>query len=262
MRNFDRDQEMGQTNLIELEKVIKSVQSDVMAFQEVVNIKAFLSLVARVLPGYSVELSTCGGMGNQHLALVYQSKSFSVKSKIEDLSFTGSGNTCGSLRPLFLVTLQSLANKQEVTFGLVHLKAGGDMNAMSRRWQQYSKLETISRNYKGKNLVFLGDFNSTGYNVRNDDYVQFEAFMSSANMKTMSENISCTNYWTGTLGNGLYESSVIDHIILQDQLVKTVEKVQVGSHCAKMNCRPATPQDLGITYQSVSDHCPVQVTFR
>lgn len=262
IRNFDRDQTAGQTNLVELEKIIKSVQSDVMAFEEVVNIPAFENLIKKVLPQYLVEISSCGGMGSQHLALVYNPKVFSFKSKSEDLSFTGTENACGNLRPLFLVTLNQLATHQDYIFGVVHLKAGGDQNAMSRRWYQYAKLGAMTRKLKNKNFVILGDFNSTGYNIRNDDYVQFETFISSASMKTMSENIGCTNYWTGSLGNGLHESSVIDHIVIPDHLTKTVERAVVGSHCAQMACRPATPQDLGVSYAAVSDHCPVQVTFR
>ncbi len=262
IRNFDNDPSAGPTNLVELAKIIKDVQSDVMVFEEINNFKAFDGVIKKNLPGYAYELSECGGFGKQHLAVAYNTKTFEYISEEEDLTFSGSGNTCGSLRPLFMVTLKNKATKAIYTFAAAHLKAGGNDRAMAQRWQQYAKLEVIAAAYDKKNLILLGDLNTTGYNIKDKDFVKFEELLNDSNMRTMTETIGCTNYWTGTLGGEEHQSSILDHIVIHDKNVSSVESVKVGAHCARTDCRPSTPEELGLSYQSVSDHCPVQVTFK
>ena len=262
IRNFDNDSGAGPTNLVELGKIIKSVQSDVMAFEEVVNKPAFDSLIKKNLPGYAYEISNCGGFGKQNLAVVFNPKTFEFVSRAEDLTFSGSSTGCGSLRPVLLVTLMHKQSKAVITFGAVHLKAGGDSRAMSQRWQQYANLGKLVSKFANQNLILLGDFNTTGYNIRNQDYQKFEDLLGSSRTRTMTETLGCTNYWKGTLGGAEFESSILDHIVIQDKNVGAVADVRVGAHCAMADCRPATPQNLGVSFQSVSDHCPVQVTFR
>lgn len=262
IRNFDKDMSAGRTDLVELGKIIKDVQSDVMAFEEVVNQKAFADLVKKNLPGYNYELSSCGGGGKQHIAVVYNAKTFDFVSKKEDLSFSDSYAACGSLRPVFLVTLKNKSTKETFTFGAVHLKAGGKPSSFSQRWEQYQKLEKLAQGYEKENLILLGDFNSTGYNIKDEDFQKFEDFMSGAGLRTMTETLGCTNYWAGTEGGPLFQSSILDHIVLQDKNVGNVTSVRVGAHCARTDCRPARPSDLGVSYESVSDHCPVQVQFK
>lgn len=263
IRNFDRDHEAGQTNIPELGKIIREMKSDVMGFEEVVNQSAFDSLIKSNLTGYQYVVSDCGGFGNQHLAVAYNPKVFEYMHHVEDLSFSGnSSSKCGSLRPLFLVTLRNKSENRIYTFGAVHLKAGGNDRAYSQRWKQYAKLQRISQDYKNQNLILLGDFNTTGFNLKNEDYEKFESVISQSGLRTLSEEQGCTNYWHGTEGGPEFQPSILDHIVVQDQMVRSVESVRVGSHCAKLDCRPATPQDLGVTFENVSDHCPVQVTFR
>ncbi len=263
IRNFDNDFRAGKTDLEELARIIKSVQSDVMAFEEVVNVKAFETLVKKNLPGYSYEVSKCGGGGKQQLAVAYNLKTFEFVSQVEDRTFSGSGSSnCGSLRPVLLVDLLHKESKKIYTFGVVHLKAGGNDRAYAQRWEQYLKLKNLSKRYANKNLILLGDFNSTGYNIKDEDFQRFEDFIDQSKMRTMTESLGCTNYWTGTAGGNEFQSSILDHIVIQDKNVSSVEEVKVGSHCAKMDCRPATPEELGPSFEAVSDHCPVQVTFK
>jgi endonuclease/exonuclease/phosphatase family metal-dependent hydrolase len=263
IRNFDNDSAAGPTDLVALEKIIKSVQSDVMAFEEVVNEKAFIGLIKKVLPGYQIELSECGGFGKQKLALVYNPRTFNFISKSEDLSFSGGGNQCGSLRPVFLVSLEEKKTAKTFTFGVVHLKAGGNSRAFGQRWKQYEGLVKLAENFAQKNLILLGDFNTTGYNIKDEDYTRFESFIGAAALRSTSENIACTNYWHGPVtGARDYQSSVLDHIVIQDKQYAEVLAVQVAAHCAKEQCRPASPEQLGTSFQSVSDHCPVQVSFK
>jgi endonuclease/exonuclease/phosphatase family metal-dependent hydrolase len=261
VRNFDRDDRAGNTNIPLLQTIIKSVKSDVMAFNEIVNVKAFEQLVASTLPEYKYEISSCGGGGKQKIAIAWNPQVFTFKSKTEDLRFSDIKETCGSLRPLFMVTLTS-KNLMDYSFAGVHLKAGGQSNAMARRWEQYELLESFAKRFQGKNLIMLGDFNTTGYTPKNDDYVKFSDFMNGAGMRTLADNLGCTNYWPGTLNNGLYEASIIDHIVIQEKLASSVVSSRIGSHCEKFACRPTSPLDLGTSYKEVSDHCPLQVSFK
>jgi endonuclease/exonuclease/phosphatase family metal-dependent hydrolase len=262
IRNFDKDPGSGRTNLQELSKILKEVQSDVMAFEEIVNVKAFEALVKKSLPGYAYAISSCGGSGEQHLAFAYNPKTFDLVGSAEDLSLSDDNNTCGSLRPLFLLTLKNKANRETYIFGAVHLKAGGNSSSYIQRWEQYEKLEKIAKANARKNLIFLGDFNSTGYILKDRDFEKFESFINDSGMRSMTETLGCTNYWEGPTRGREYQASILDHIVITDKNVSKVQSVKVGAHCAKFDCRPTSPDDLGPSYKAVSDHCPVQVTFK
>ncbi|HXH76846.1 MAG TPA: endonuclease/exonuclease/phosphatase family protein [Bacteriovoracaceae bacterium] len=261
IRNFDKEPG-GSANHTELANIIKSVKSDVMAFEEVVNVPAFKKLIKTTLPGYAVRISTCGGFGKQNLAVAYNPSVFTFVSEAEDLSFSGSeGNSCGSLRPVFFVTLTHTESDEDFIFGVVHLKAGGESDAMAKRWAQYTKLAAVAALNHEYNLILLGDFNTTGYNLQDQDFDKFETFMKKAGLQTMSKDIGCSSYWHGGQGDLEYQASLLDHIVLQSDLVASVQAIKLGGHCAEQECQPATPEELGRGFEKVSDHCPVQVTF-
>lgn len=262
IRNFNKDPGAGETDLVQLGKNLKSFKSDVMSFVEVVNADAFRTLIQTNLPGYQVQISNCGGFGKQKLAVAYNPKVFKFISSAEDLNFSGSTGKCASLRPAFLVTLEHVATKKAYVFAALHLKAGGAEAAMRTRWTQYQLLAKLATVYSNQNLIMLGDLNTTGYNIKDADFDSFQSLLSVSKMTTASQNLHCTSYWEGTLGNGLHQSSILDHIVVKNSMAKEVVNVQVGAHCAKLNCADATPEDLGIDYQHVSDHCPIQVTFK
>jgi len=262
IRNFDKDPGAGQTNITLLGSTIKEFKSDVMTFIEVINVEAFKKLIQQNLPGYTITHSQCGGTGRQKLAIVFDSTKFELVNSTEDLSFSSQSNECGSLRPVFLVTLKEKSSKKSYTFGAVHLKAGGSERAMKQRWIQYEKLKVLVDKLANQNVILMGDFNTTGYNIKDQDYVQFEDFLNQKKFRTTSESLGCTSYWEGTLGNGQHQSSILDHIVLKDSQMSEVAEVSLGAHCAELSCRPATPKELGATYESVSDHCPIKVTFK
>jgi endonuclease/exonuclease/phosphatase family metal-dependent hydrolase len=264
IRNFDRDPGAGQTDLVELEKIIKTTKSDVMTFQEVVNVEAFKELMKKALPSYALRISSCGGFGKQYLAVAYNPRAFKFVAQAEDLTFSGGReNVCGSLRPVFLVSLENLKENNDLyVFAVVHLKAGGDSRAFQQRWEQYKKLEGLSKAYARQNFILAGDFNTTGYNIKDQDFVRFEDLLSKSSLRTMTETLGCTNYWHGNLGGEEFIPSVLDHIVIQDKMLNKVESASVGAHCAKLDCRRASGVDLGASFLSVSDHCPIQVTFK
>lgn len=263
IRNFDNDMREGRTDLVELARIIKSSQGDVMAFEEVVNIKAFETMMKSNLPGYAYKITACGGGGKQQLAIAYNQQIFEYVNSTEDRTFSGSSDgKCGSLRPVLLVDLLHKTTKKVYTFAAVHLKAGGDDRSMSQRWKQYLLMEGLAEDFAQKNLILLGDFNTTGYSIKDRDYTKFEDFLGTSGLRTVSENLGCTSYWHGGLGANEYQPSILDHIVVQDKNMDAIAEVKLGAHCAQSKCRPATPSDLGVSYESVSDHCPIQVTFK
>jgi len=261
IRNFDKDYNAGPTNIAELSRLIKEVKSDVMAFQEVVNKNAFLELIKKNLPNYSYLLSSCGGFGKQHLALIYDPKKFEYITHSEDLSVSGGGEKCGNLRPALFVTLKNKDTGTKQTFGIVHLKAGSSTSAMEQRWQQYKRMETLSKNFLNHDLILLGDFNTTGYISENEDFKNFDGMTKNLNMRSTSENLNCTNYWEGLSDDNEYQSSILDHIIIQDKYHSKVESVKSLAHCSILECHSATLEELGLSFETVSDHCPIKVLF-
>lgn len=264
LRNFDRDPRAGRTDLTELARILEANKSDVMAFQEIVDAQAFKKMVENNLPGYSYIMTTCGGMAKQKLALAFRESTFEFVSRIEDRTFSGGKgpNACGSLRPVLIVDLRLKADSSLHSFGVVHLKAGSGSKDLERRWKQYGGLKYLSDRYTNRNLILLGDFNSTGYSLKDADYDRFENFIGRASMRTVSENLACTSYWEGKEGGEEFQPSTLDHIVIQDKNLSNVSEVKIGSHCAKVSCHPATPAELGTSFNSVSDHCPLQVTFK
>ncbi len=263
IRNFDADPTAGQTDYQELQKIITSVKSDVMIFEEVVNAKAFTTLMAAALPGFKYSLSSCGGRGQQKIAVAYDPAVFEFVAQKEDFSFSGGGqNSCGSLRPVFLVTLRMRATKETFVFAGIHLKAGGDPRSMETRWGQYKKLESLVETVRNSQLILLGDFNTTGYNIRNDDYTRFGDFLTNSGLRTSAEATACTNYWSGVDQNPDFLPSILDHIVMSNAQAGRIASTTVGAHCQKTRCSEASEADLGLSFAKVSDHCPVQVSFK
>ncbi len=262
IRNFDQDPSAGKTDYVELQRIIGTVKSDVMAFEEVVNAEAFKTVIEKALPGYRYSLSSCGGRGNQKLAVAFNPSVFEFVSQKEDFSFSGSQNACGSLRPVFLVTLKLKATNENFVFAGIHLKAGGDARSMETRWSQYKKLSTLVKSQRNSQLILLGDFNTTGYNIRNDDFARFEEFLDGVGFKTSAESTGCTNYWTGADQNPDFMPSILDHIAMASELAAKIATINVGAHCQKTKCEQVSESELGLSYAKVSDHCPVQVNFK
>lgn len=264
IRNFNKDPGAGQTDVNELKKIITSVKSDVMTFIEVVNADAFASLMAEALPSYRYNLSTCGGRGKQKIAIAYNPSVFEFVSQKEDFTFSGSGldSACGSLRPVFLVTLRMKKTKENFVFGGIHLKAMGDPASMQTRWGQYRKLENLIQEIGNSRLILLGDFNTTGYNIRNEDYTRFSSLLDESGMWSVSEGLNCTSYWTGGDQHPDFKASILDHIVMSNAQASQVESSKVGAHCQKVACRDVSQSELGLSFAKVSDHCPLQVTFK
>lgn len=270
IRNFDVKH--SKTNKAELKKILVNLKADIIAAQEIVNISSFKSFIKKEFPNYKVITSKCGGGGKQKLAFVYHSRKFKVSSYGEDNRFSDPGSVtgrfgCGRLRPAFVAFFKEVKTNREFVLIDVHLKAGGAESSYEVRSVQYdlvAKLVEELRLADHKNIMVMGDFNSTGYVDSDTDYSNFRDMLSTTGFNTTAKDLNCTSYWSGQdRRDGIEESSILDHIIFPKRFLgmKNIS-VELHSHCKKVKCRDTSYKMLGESYQSVSDHCPVAINIR
>jgi endonuclease/exonuclease/phosphatase family metal-dependent hydrolase len=269
IRNFDSSK--GPTDKKELKKIIRSLKADLITVEEIVNTASFKKFVKSQLPEYGVSLARCGGGGRQKIGFLYNKVKFSLLNISEDNRVSDPANVvtelgCGRLRPALVgVFLENKTNEQFVVIGL-HLKAGGAQRSFNKRWKQYKIVAKIVSELKVnyKNIIIMGDFNTTGYSIMDADFDKFEDLLADTKMNTSATEISCTSYWAGyNRQDNIEEASILDHIVYPSNFLGyKAGKVEVHSHCKKSNCSNVSPSDLGSSYKNVSDHCPISITFK
>ena len=147
-----------------------------------------------------------------------------------------------------------------------HLKSGSQPESVAKRSKQYEIIKKIIKELKTKTGVqdyyFAGDMNTTEYVSRGTDYTQFKKLVSDLGMVDLAQDLACSAYWWGGTDDGIEEPSLLDHVVATPGLLKTSNKAQVQGHCKKVACRKATLKELGVSYESVSDHCPITATIQ
>jgi len=267
------DSKSSPTNKVELAKVLKSLKFDLLTVEEIVNGASFETLIRKEFPGYKTILTNCGGAGRQKIGFVFNPLKVKLIESHEDNRISEPGVVvgeygCGSLRPALVGMFQELKTRKKFVMVGVHLKAGGSEDSYSKRSKQYKILEQMIAELKRanhKDIIVMGDFNTTGYNANDIDYVNFNDFLSASRAKTVSEKLDCTAYWSGeNREDNIEESSILDHVVHTNGFLgyKAVS-AEVATHCIKVKCNNTPRQnDLGIHYKEVSDHCPVVATFK
>jgi endonuclease/exonuclease/phosphatase family metal-dependent hydrolase len=269
IRNFDTKK--SPTDKKELKKILVKLNADFITVEEIVNTNSFKKFIKAELPEYGVTLAHCGGGGRQKIGFLYNKIKFSLLNITEDNRVSDPANVvselgCGRLRPALVgVFLNNKTNEQFVVVGL-HLKAGGNQRSFDKRWKQYKIVAKIVKELKAnyKNIILMGDLNTTGYSVTNADYDKFEDLLTETKMQTIATEFLCTSYWAGlNRQDNIEESSILDHIIYPNNFLGyKAGKVEVHSHCKKSKCANVTSSDLGSSYKNVSDHCPISITFK
>lgn len=264
IRTFDKHS--SSTNKTELRRIIEDADFDFFGVQEIVNADSFKKFIQDNFSEYSVILSTCGGAGKQKLGFVYNHRIFKLLKIAEDdtLSDVKSQKRCDSLRPAMVGDFQIKSSKKKFTAIAVHLKAGSGSRNYSRRNTQYGILSDMVQSFKRsgkKNIILMGDFNTTGYDLKDDDYKNFRSFINSSDLNTSARYIQCTAYWGGSdYNDNIEESSTLDHLIYTDNFLDHKSlSFDVKAHCSKVKCRDTYETSLGVSYQEVSDHCPIEL---
>ena len=260
IRNFNSKT----TNLQLLKETMAQTESDIWAIQEIVDEKGFYSFLQGHMPEYQLVISSCGGGGGQKLGFLFNRARIKLKKVEVDSDFENKKNSCGPLRPAVIGTFTHLESNETYKVVALHLKAGSGSRNYSRRWKQYKKLVKLFNRIKSKSdhLILAGDFNTTGYLDRNTDFQQFQRMLEDINGISVSEQLGCTSYWSGAnRRDDIEEPSLLDHILVTGSLKSRIKSIKLGSHCGRIGCRRSYSQDLGPTYQEVSDHCPGRVSF-
>jgi endonuclease/exonuclease/phosphatase family metal-dependent hydrolase len=270
IRNFDYDERYRiRTDKPQLSEMLKNLKVDVLSVEEVVNKAEFELFITTNLPGYKVAISECGGAHGQHLGFIYNSASVDMLSFNEDLSISepGQAGGCNSgSRPLGIGLFQIKSNKQKFYGMTAHLKSGSDPESVKKRSKQFEIIKKIVKELKAKTGVqdfyIAGDMNTTEYISRGIDYKLFTKLVSDLGMYDLAQDLACSAYWWGGTDDGIEEPSLLDHVIITPGLRKTSNKAESQAHCKKVSCRKASLAELGVSYESVSDHCPITATIQ
>ena len=263
IRNFDKDKaqsELSRTNKAGLSKIIKRTSPDLLAVQEIVNAESFRKFVKQKLPGFEVALSKCGGSGKQKLGFLYKKSLIDLISSEEDntISF---GQACHyGLRPAFVARFKT-KHGQAFTAIALHLKAGDQPKNLKRRFEQYKILKAMVKKLEAKGqkkIILMGDFNTTGYLKNDQDFHRFIDFTREAGLYDFSQDLLCSSYWYSKKDR-LFKGSLLDHILVSQAFLQdfSSKKTTVLSHCQKLSCEPKKRAQLGESFATISDHCPV-----
>lgn len=271
IRNFDYDtRSRVKTNKSALTTILGNLNADVMSIQEINNTDEFHRFVANNLPGYKAALSECGGSHGQKLGFLYNTKTIELINFTEDLSLSNPGGheTCydGS-RPMAIAQFQIKATKQKFFGVSVHLKSGSQASSVYKRNKQYSliteKIKDLKYTTGIQDYYIAGDFNTTEFISRGSDYKNLGQVVSKLGMVHLTQRVACTAYWWGGTDDGIESPSILDHLIVSPGLIKkSSPEIKVGGHCQKVRCQQVSERDLGVSYEGVSDHCPITSTIQ
>lgn len=263
IRTFDKNS--SSTNKVELKEIISNANFDFYGVQEIVNADSFKKFIEINFPQFEVVLSNCGGAGRQKLGFVYNKFKVKMLSIREDDTISDVKSTrCDSLRPAMVGEFEVKSSRKRFSAIVVHLKAGSGTRNYSRRNIQYGILGEIVEDFQKrgqKDIVLMGDFNTTGYIHRDADYKNFRKFLNEHNLSTSARYIKCTSYWGGSdYSDNIEESSILDHIVYSDNFLNNTSlNFDVYAHCEKARCQDTYVNVLGTSYEEVSDHCPISL---
>lgn len=246
-----------------LRKIILEMDADIVGVQEIVKKNKFKKFIIKKLPDYELILSKCGGRGEQYLGFIYKKERLKLVKFFEDKRVAQMrGNRCDSLRPAAVGIFQDLVTEKKIAALSVHLKAGGGKRNYKRRKKQYKVIGQLISEVKSKyteNIIAMGDFNTTGYLLKDRDYKNFIQLVENINAVNVAQKLNCSSYWSGKdREDGIEEPSLLDHILITKKLAKNSLRSEKSlSHCKKVFCSRVPISDLGVTYKKVSDHCPL-----
>ena len=267
IRNFDYDERYRiRTNKPALGSILNSLKADVMSVEEINNVAEFSNYIPQTMPGYKAKVSECGGDHGQHLGFIYNTATVELLSFHEDISLSVGGGCNAGSRPLAIGLFQIKGSKQRFYGMTAHLKSGSDPQSKAKRVRQFELIMQIIRDLKAKSGVaefyLAGHLNTTEYRNRGADFQVLNKFAAATGMINLAQNLPCSAYWWGGSDDGVEDPTLLDHILVTPGLLKVRNGAKVYGHCAKVSCQSASVTDLGISYEGVSDHCPLAATIQ
>lgn len=275
IRNFDYDQRSHTpTDKNELRNILKEINTDIIAVQEIVQRDKFFQYLKNELPEYQAVLTDCGGHHGQRVGFIYKSSEITLLSFKQDLSTvnpfaTNQIRECelGS-RPMGVAEFKHKKSGVHFFAISVHLKSGGNKGSLNKRYKQIEMIKKAVLSYKKefntKNFVIMGDFNTTEYvNTYKPYKEQYQLFVLDIEAYDLSENLGCTSYWYGGRDDGLWYPSHLDHMLVSETLITSLSmpKATTLAHCSKLKCGITRDGSMGVSFDKVSDHCPLKAEF-
>lgn len=254
------------TNHARLAELIAEVDADILAVQEIRDEDALNEVLrsASLQSGrdYRLSLATCGGSANIATGLVYDVSRVELvglrqfKEHHED-----DRGDCAKKRRAALLGIFE-AQGQTVAVLSVHMQHGHlpeQYEARKRQWAGVVRILQEAAERHEARAVALGDFNSTGYaDEPREERAFIEKTIQDAGLHLATEGIACTEYWRPYGEDGIYQPSILDHIVVTDAAWSTPEPLGL---CAQLACQPAGPEQKPADYHTVSDHCPIRITL-
>ncbi len=235
--NLERFPRRGQTTVDEVSKMMKFMDMDLIAIQEIKSTSDFDNLV-KSLPEHE---GVYGWNKYIRLGFIYDSRDLEMIGRPKEIFVD---NPIEFPRSPLVATFRHL--KLDITFTAIniHLKC---CDNVPRRAAAMKMLKTyLDKNYRGKNLVVLGDFNQHLKNNR-DNTNFYYSFMDEISYDvTTLDVIDDPDYWSYPSGKW---KSHLDQIIVSNEFVSSNRetKTLAVDHC-----------DENYLTQ-ISDHRPVFV---
>ena len=253
--NIERFPKNNQTTIDQVARVIKAIDADVYAVQEIDDILSFNSLMAS-LPEYDSYITSDKFRG---LAYIYKKSTITVNSAYEIYN----SNTFWSPFPRYPMVLDFNFKNERYVIINNHLKCCGDgiLNTTNTSDEENRRLnatrllkEYMDDNLSDVNVFLVGDFNDHIHDVRAHNV--FQEFIDDSEDYVFAD----MDIANGTNTNWSFPSwpSHLDHILITNELfdefqlnTTVVETIKVDDYVGGWN-----NYDTNIT-----DHRPVAIKF-
>lgn len=269
IRNFDYDTRSNvPTNKAHLAKMIYSLDADIIGLQEIHETEVFDHMIQKVFLGkYATVFTTCGGAHQQRLGFVYNTLKFDLIFFDQDLRTVGGSENINETncnqgsRPIAIAHFREKKTRRVIVATSLHLKSGGRERNVEKRFKQLKVLKNLITEKKSQgfeHFIVTGDFNSTQYQMREKSHRKFVKLVAQMGLTDTAANVGCSSYWWGGVDDQTQYPSLLDHILVSPSLLNTgLEQARTAGHCSKLQCQITHDSQMGVSFDEVSDHCPL-----
>jgi endonuclease/exonuclease/phosphatase family metal-dependent hydrolase len=267
IRNFGK----GDTDVERLAEIVRGLDADVVAIQEIQSDRAVAGLARRISSGgrnYRYALSKCGGRSDMKVGFLFDGERVVLRRTKEYPELDpGGGGSCGggeraALLGVFVPRSEESTARDEDAIQLlvIHLTPGGDREQVAKReaqWKRAHQIVASVRDAGARHVAILGDTNSTGY--LDNDHGERDAIdraAGEAGMVVTTSDLDCSEYWKTR--EGIYSPSLLDHVVATRGLVRG-GSMRVSGYCEELRCKAIESGEPPSDFSRVSDHCPVTV---
>lgn len=236
----------GHTSVVALASLIKAIDADVVALQEVASEADFNRMIT-LMPGWSGEFYDIDN-DQWNLAYVFKKSETEVSANSDQLLFTGDSRAFP--RPPFEIFIRHKSLNLEVCLINLHLKCCGGEDNEKRRREASEKLKAyLDEERYDDHVVVLGDFNDeiASPNSSENPFLNFILDPADYTFADMPIARGTALWWS-------YPDypSHIDHILLSAGLVPMIDTTLV------IKASPCYPE----YNTNLSDHRPVMVRLK